>query len=31
MHLHDLNQEGPLEPSEVLKTLAKWVTYPLRW
>jgi hypothetical protein len=31
MHLHDLNQEEPLEPKEVLKSLAEWVTYPLRW
>ena len=31
MHLHDLNQENPLDTEKVLKWIAQWITYPIKW
>ena len=31
MHISDLNQDEPLTPEDIVKCLAKWVTYPIKW
>lgn len=31
MHISDLNQDEPLTPENIVKCLAKWVTYPIKW
>jgi hypothetical protein len=31
MHLHDLNQVEPLDTEKVVKWIAQWITYPVKW